>query len=578
MADGGGLFLPFGIKDQFTAPLKKMVEAVKNLTGELGKATQATGKNAKSINDATGATTKWNKELGKLAADGIKKLNSFNARNLYRTMRDMPVLALAVGEGLREGAKASMEFDRSLLDMTYSGKVGHDQIALLSSSAIELATRLKYNRNEVLQTETGFLQMGESAKRAAELTEMAAHFSTVMNVSLKDGADGLIRVSKLYNSSLNDLEGVSDYLAVTGKESRMSMEDLTTSLETLGPSATQAGMTLQQTTGLIRMLVDDGMSAAKATAALNQGMRFSARVGLDFNKALGEIRVNYEKIQDPMKRAAYLVSEFKLRSAGAFGMYFKDPKAMEKYIVDMNRAAGATKRMAAVYEANPGEKLAASLENLKDQFTFFASMITVPLGWILGAFNKLPQFIKMGATSFAMFLAGLSFFAKMLGPIKSGFAIFKGLGPVFGKILSPVLEMTARFSEFAPILSAVAGKFFGIVGLAMSLWDITRLLITGWKLISLKMERKGNDFLPEAQKKKLEERQAAGLIDAQGNLTSKGRGSFGGTTNNNSSASSVGMVLHGPVHIHMSGDTVMKNPKNLARTLQEEIRAAGTGK
>lgn len=581
LVDGGGVFLPFGIKDEWTATLKRMNAATKEFITGVTQASAQTKEQTKQTEGAERATTKWTASLGKLAGEGLKKLNSFNARNLYRTFRDMPVLTLAVGEGLREGAKAAMEFDRSLVDLRLSGTATADQINQITDNTARLAGNSKYSQNEILQQTTGLQKLGLSLDAAAAATENASHFSTLMNTTLAEGVDAQVKVSQLYYDNVSHMAEAGDVLAYSVKHLRIPMDEFVGAIERIGPSARLSHTPIADTVGLLKGLTEAGIPAEKSAMAISRVMSQAAKVGLTFNGALEKIRQNYQKTvstKGAMAGAEYLESETGLRQTAMLApIFMRNADAFKAYTSGAKDVADFTQRASESMEAIPGEKLARAMNNLHLSFQEFAAPIVGMLNGVLTVFNKLPQLIKNVAIGFGIALAASKPLMLIWGHFQDIKTILTPLGGLIAKIFAPLAEIFG--GTFLAAAGAVLSKISLITGALYGLYKIIQLLKIGWDAIALHFETKGLDTLSASARQKLETRQRQGLIDSEGHFTAASRTRFengGSNAGPGGDTSHTGIHVSGDMHVHVGGDEVLRKPGKMsfARVLQEQVRAS----
>lgn len=581
MPDGAGIFLPFGIKDEWTQTLKRMTAATKDFTSELIKAQSSTKGQTKETGEAEKATIKWNTALGKLAGEGLKKINNFNARNLYRTFRDMPVLALAVGEGLREGAKSSMEFDRAMVDLRLSGSKSSEEIDEITASTLRLAEASGFTRTEVLQQATGLQKLGQSANESFKSVEGAAHYAKLMDVSLKEGVDAQTKVSQLYYDNVSHMGEAGDVLAYSVKHLRIPMDDFINAVERLGPGAKMSNTSLTDSIGLLKGLTEAGLPAERSAIALNRVMAMSTRVGLSFNAALEKIRQNYQRTlatKGSGAANAYLISETGIRQTGLIApIFMKNAEAFKEYTNGAKEVANYTRLASAQMENTPAVKLQIALNDVKESFITLAAPIVGGLNLILSGFNALPSLVKTIAISFGILLAATYPVLKIWGHLQTLGVILKPLGSLIAKIFAPFFGAGSALGTVA----AIVGKLSLFAGALYGIYKIIQLLKIAWDALSLHFEKTGFENLSANARMHLENRQHDGLIDKEGKLTAIGRTEFqrpgnsptearGGNTTSN------GMVVHGDVHVHVGADKVLDGKKNsFVRALQAEIRASG---
>lgn len=580
---GEGIFLPFGIQDDWTAPIRKMGAATRDFSQTLARATKSVLDNAAGVNKAESATIKWNKTLLKLGKEGLKGLRDFKVGDAMREFKDMSVLGLGVSEGLRRGAEGSMEYGRAIVDLRLSGRLTEDQIRSLDATTVKFASDSEYSRIETLRSSTALLKLGRDANQTAKDMQLIGNFSNVVGVGLEEGTSTLTKVSQMYFGSLDKMSEASDILALTAKRTNIPVQQLVSSLESLGPNAKASQTSLAETAGMLRIMTEAGMGADDATTALNRAMAASSKAGIPFNKALEMIRANFQAIKDPAARAAYLTEEFGARNAAKLAPIFeKNSAAFREYINASKDVAEFTSRANDAIEELPAEKFEKATNQLKESFIVLATPIVTGLAAIVTGFTKLPSVLRTTGVAFLTLLAASKPIMMIVKHFKELWVIGTRLFPFLRGLGAPFVEIAAKMGPVLGIVGRLGGKFLGIIGVLWSLYDIIRLLKVGWDALMLSLEKKGLDNMSTDMRAKLEARQKAGLIDKQGNLTDAGRSQFSQkktiastvSTAVTNTANQNGSTFNGPVTVKLDA-TKTKDQGGLVRQLQTELKAQG---
>lgn len=577
-----GIFLPFGIQDDWTGPIRRMATATRDFTRDLGKTTKEVAAAALGVNKAEGATVNWNKTLLKLTKQGLKGLRDFKVGDAINQFKDLSVLGIGVSEGLRRGAVESMEYGRALVDLRLSGRVSEEQLRRLDSVTKDLANDSEYSRTAILRSSTMLLKLGRDADQASKDVQLAGNFANVVGLSLEEGTSTLTRVSTMYFGSLDKMAEASDILALTAKRTNIPVQQLIGSLETLGPNAKASQTSLADTAGMLRIMTEAGMGADDATSALNRAMAASSKAGLPFNKALEMIRANFQAIKDPAARAAYLTEEFGARNAAKLAPIFeKNAEAFREYISASKDVANFTGKANDMIEDLPAEKFEKATNQIKESFIVLATPLVQGLAVIVTGFTKLPSSIRTTGVAFLTLLAASK-------PLMSIAKHFKELW-IFGQKMLPALKnfgstfasIGAKLGPTIGIIARLGGKFLGVVGTLWSLYDIVRLLKIGWDMLMLSFEKKGIDMMPKEQQEKMRRMQEQGFMDAQGGITAAGKAHFTQKSTisktvkeTSSTVEKGGTTFNGPVTVKVEGGKA-SDRESLVRSVQSQMKAKG---
>jgi hypothetical protein len=477
--------------------------------------------------------------------------------------------------------KASLEFDRALVDLRLSGTASEDQLKSITDQTLRLAEASGFSRTEILQQATGLQKLGRSSADAFKDVESATHYAKLMNTSLTEGVEAQTKISQLYYDDTSHMAEAGNVLAYSVKHLRIPMDEFVSSMERLGPGAKLSNTSLSDSVGFLKALTEAGLPAERSAIGLARVMAMSARVGLSFNDALEKIRQNYQHTLATKGQGAadaYLVSETGLRQTGLIApLFMKNAEAFKAYTNGAKDVADFTNQASQQMEAIPAVKLQIAMNNLKESFMTLATPLVTGLNWVLTGFNALPSLIKTTTIAFGVLVAASFPLITLWGHFQKIRVILAPLGNLLSKVFAPLTE---GLGAFGGVAFAVLSKISLVAGALWGLWKIVQLLKIGWDALSLHFEKTGFEHLSESSKERLSGIKSSDLnsraVSVAGSVRGSGPGNNSTSTVNGDKTENSGIVLHGDMHVHVDGGKVLDGKKNsFARELQQQIRSNG---
>jgi len=120
--------------------------------------------------------------------------------------------ATAALKALAFPVASATEFDKTLRDVQKTTEFTDRQISQLSKSLVELSTTLNVTANDlgIIAAKAGQLGLGREGQASIEaFTEATARFSAVLDVSVDSAAEGLARISNIFQLPIAQVEKVS---------------------------------------------------------------------------------------------------------------------------------------------------------------------------------------------------------------------------------------------------------------------------------------------------------------------------------------------------------------------------------
>lgn len=385
------------------------------------------------------ATTKGLRMLGGEVDKSQAKIDSFSKRydkagerlkSSGRTLT-MGVTLPLVGLGVA-AAKAGITFDTQMSKVEAKADATGQEIEALRKQAIDLGASTAFSATEAAQG------MEELAAAGLKPREVMAAMPGLLDAAAASGEE-LAAVSGIVANSLAqfDLQAaessrVADVLAKASNETQGSIGSMGEALKFAGTGAKEMGFSIEQTAGMVSMMVKAGIDGSNAGTAFRMGMQRVAQGALASERALGKLGKVSPALKEIWKSSAPVPEKVEKMAAafekldgknrlvaaslifgtesasGMLQVMKRGPEAIEKWTKKMEESEGAAHKMGKTMRDNLGgdlEQLGGALEST------FIGLQTANDGWmrsattgakdVVNAFGELPPGIQQSAVAMA---------------------------------------------------------------------------------------------------------------------------------------------------------------------------------
>lgn len=332
----------------------------------------------------------WGKAINGAFKDADKAINK-----TYKGLKDFGkeagkvgvVVGAAVGGAIYKIGSAGMDFEEAITAVGAVGLQTREQIADLEKEALRLGATTKFTATEAANAMETMARAGFSnqeilagvggvldaaAASGLEIAEVANHVSNAlkgMGLEVTDAATGMSNATR-----------VADVLALASSRTNSSIGSLGESLKNVAGTASDLGMSIEDTIGAVALLQDVGLDASVAGSALNTMLTEIAAGSTEVSKRAKDAHGNMRSFPEllaiisdeaaksggNMDRVAYLADLVGLRGQKAATNLAKlfDSGKVASLTDELNKAAGSAQKMAEL-----------RMNNLKGDLTLLESAI-----------------------------------------------------------------------------------------------------------------------------------------------------------------------------------------------------------
>lgn len=503
---------------------KNQLQALKNqYEGSITKSgewTNATANYAKKYNDASAKVAQLNKQLVANAQQmeivrtktmGITgKLNSFGEgavkagerlKGIGKTMTGTvttPIVAgftyaaksaidfnsqiQSMGPLLTNGGAITAKYKAQLEQLSNSSLKWSKQYGVSTTSINEGMAELVRNGYTVQQTLGAMPNILDASKASSE------DFNEVMTVTTATLEQFNLK-GKTTNETLKNTQRVTDVLTYVANATSTGFSEIGEAMTYVGPTASAANISLEQTAGALGVLAQNGIKGSVAGTSLrsvlnkmlrptNQQIKAFKKLGVnieDFAKGTLPLPDMLEKIKkhtadwNNEKRASVIATAVGTEAQAGFNTLVKDGgKALREYTEGAQKSSGMTKKIAD--QLNNTEK--AKLERFKQSVHVLAIEIGQKL---LPAFTPVLETASKWIDSFSKMdsatqqtIVKLGLFAAAIGPMSM---LIGGILKPLGMLAQGTVKTIGFFRAWkagASVLQSVSAS----TGIATSAFEV----------------------------------------------------------------------------------------------------------
>lgn len=249
---------------------------------------------AGSIKAADGAQKKFNatqSRTGKLLASTGKGILGV-AASLGRYLGVSAAIAAAVGamnELFIKSAKRAIDLEKAMADVAAVAGLTSSELDKIRRTAFDVAGATSLTVIEVSKLQKELAKLGLTADEIQELTKPVALLSQALGESGEVTGQTLQKIQNQFLLTSDQATQTANALVGAVNESALTMNDLATGLQYVGPLAVQAGQSFSETAAQLGILADNGFKASRAGTGLRTVLIEAAKQGKPVEELLSEL-------------------------------------------------------------------------------------------------------------------------------------------------------------------------------------------------------------------------------------------------------------------------------------------------
>lgn len=337
---------------------------------------------------------------------------------MQRSGKQMQALGTSLTTGLTlplaglgaVGIAKFAEFEDAMAKVkAISGATG-DEFKALESDAKKLGETTRFTASQVAELQLNYSKLGFDPSQIVAATSATLDLALATGEDLANSATVAASTLRGFGLEADETQRVVDVMAASFSASALSLDKFQTAMAVLAPVARNAGLSIEDATGQLAVLVNAGVDASTAGTGLRNIYLDLAGSGRTLESALSQIS-NATNIN------AEAFNLFGKRGATVAAVLAQNYSEAQKFSTEFQNAGGSAAKMAAIMDntiqgaffrlKSAFEGAAISLgEQLAPTILKLAGFLTK----IIGKFNELSPATK----KFIVVLGGI---AAAIGPL-----------------------------------------------------------------------------------------------------------------------------------------------------------------
>ena len=238
------------------------------------------------------------KALGNETSNTTKKLGGLNVGAL-KAAAGMAGLALGIGAVVRvskEAIKIFAEFEQSMAKVRSITKATDLEFLALQQAAKSAGETTRFTANQAADALFFLASAGLSATESAEALAGVLLLAGATGSDLGTTAETVTAILSQFSLETSDAARVSNVFAAANANSQATMEKLIAAFRQAGPVSAGLGISLEETTGALQILFNEGFRAETAGRALKSALADLATESSLANRKLQQLGISFEEV------------------------------------------------------------------------------------------------------------------------------------------------------------------------------------------------------------------------------------------------------------------------------------------
>jgi hypothetical protein len=267
-------------------------------------------------------------------------------------------LTLGVGAVVRESFNVIKDFDQGVANLASVLGTTRSQIQGLEADAKRLGATTSFTAGEVANLQTEFAKLGFTEQEILKVTEGTLNLAAATGTELARAAEVAGSTLRGFGLDASETNRVTDVMAKSFSASALDMEKFAESMKYVAPVAKVAGLSIEETTAMLGVLANAGISGSMAGTSLRQIVSELDKTGKTTAEALADLAkkgLNLAGAEDEVgknAKTALLVLADQTKEAGKLTTALDKATGSSKSMADeqLNTLGGAVKLLTSAFE------------------------------------------------------------------------------------------------------------------------------------------------------------------------------------------------------------------------------------
>lgn len=410
-------------------------------------------------------------------------------------------IGIAVGLA-KEGIAIFADFETSMADLSAITGLTGKKLEAAGNDARELGLKFGIDGKEGVESMKLVISaLGPGVAQNQEvlkgMTDTVLTFAKAGSIEGQAAADALTVTMSQYGYATADaatqlqvMNRIANVQAAASKEGSAEIQDLAASMKVVGATANNAGISIEQTASWLEQLAPAGIKGAEAgtafrnvilkmSAGSKEGTKALQAMGLTYDqinpkkvgmtKAMETLQQGFQKLHNPVDRAAALQKIFGMENANAATVLMNSAKQVDDFTEKITGTATAQ------------EMAAVKMETMKEGFNRFMVQVKDLAITIFDALKPALDLIVQGigylATGLKYVIGWIVDGVKWIVNFSVG--VYKVVYAI-GKWISQTSLFKASLGVARSVVDWLSGAISTLIGWVSSAWNWIKNLATGF--------------------------------------------------------------------------------------------------
>jgi len=175
------------------------------------------------------------------------------------------------------------------------GDVTQKEFDALEGKARQLGMATRFTATEVAQLENELAKLGFKTPEILKLTKAVLNLASIAETGLGEAAQVVGSTIRAFNMTASESGHVVNVMAKAFTSSALTMEKFKVAMSIVAPIALKTGLSIEQTTAMLGLLVDRGIDASMAGTGLRGILLDLSRHGISLAEAFDLIQNSTDK-------------------------------------------------------------------------------------------------------------------------------------------------------------------------------------------------------------------------------------------------------------------------------------------
>ena len=240
-----------------------------------------------------------------------------------------------------DGVRTIAEFEQQMANVKAVTGATASEFAQLEKLAKDLGASTQFTASEVAQLEEEYAKLGFTTDEILDAAEATLELATATGSDLAQSAKVAAATLNGFGLEAEETQRVVDVMAKSFTSSALDLSKFETAMAAVAPVAATVGMSVEETTASLGVLVDAGFDASTAGTALRNILLDTQKAGISVSEA-------FTKIKDSADPSTVALDLFGKRGAAVALTLADSTDKTSDFTRELRNAQGAASAMARI--------------------------------------------------------------------------------------------------------------------------------------------------------------------------------------------------------------------------------------